>query len=121
MVYYRLKEKTEQYLRYEYFLEKHMECEPGIIIVDTIGETIDIEKMAVEDFIIRQSVEEQNEFRDSVNEMRKEEGRPELTEEEWPTATSEIKYAAYGRHAISNILKKLNADTIPDEGSVMWY
>lgn len=121
MVYYRLKEKTEQYIRYEYFPEKHLENEPGIIVVDIVGETIDIEKMAAEDFIIRHSVEEQNELRNSVNAMRIEEGQPELTEEEWPSATTEMKYAAYGSHAISNLLKKLNADMTPDEGVEMWY
>ena len=121
MVYYRLKEKTEQYIRYEYFPEKHLENEPGIIVVDIVGETIDIEKMAADDFIIRHSVEEQNELRNSVNAMRIEEGQPELTEAEWPSATTEMKYAAYGSHAISNLLKKLNAEIIPDEGVEMWY
>lgn len=121
MVYYRLKEKTEQSIRYEYFPEKHMESEPGIIVVDIAGETIDIETMAAEDFVIRHSVEEQNELRNSVNAMRIEEGQPGLTEEDWPSATTEMKYAAYGSHAISNLLKKLNADMIPDEGVEMWY
>lgn len=121
MVYYRMIERTDHYIRYEYFPEKHMESKPGIIVVDTVGSTADIEKMAAEDFVISHSIEEQNELRNSVNAMRIEEGQPELTEEKWPSATTEIKYAAYGSHAISNLLKKLNADITPDEGAEMWY
>lgn len=121
MVYYRLKEKTEQFIRYEYFPKKHMESEPGIIVIDTDAETIDIEIMAADDFIINHSFEEQNELRNSVNAMRKEDGQPELTEEEWPTATSEMKYAAYGSHAIHNLIKKYDENEVPNEGMVMWY
>lgn len=121
MVYYRLKEKTEQYIRYEYFPEKHMESEPGIIVIDTDAETIDIEIMAADDSLIKHSMEEQNELRNSVNAMRKEDGQPELTEEEWPTATSEMKYATYGSHAIHDIIKKYDENDVPNEGTVMWY
>jgi hypothetical protein len=53
--------------------------------------------------------------------MRKEEGRPELTEEEWPSATSEMRYALYGSHAIHNLVEKINADEIPNEGMEVWY
>jgi hypothetical protein len=121
MVYYRLKEKDERCIRYEYFPEKHMECAPGIIIVDTGGNTIEIEKLADEDFAVAHSVQEQNELRDSVNAVRMEDGQPALTEEEWPSATAEMQYAAYGSHAIHDLLKKLNAGEIPNEGMEMWY
>lgn len=121
MVYYRLKEKNERYIRYEYYPEKHLDSNPGIIVVDITDETIDIERLADEDFIITHSVQEQNELRDSVNATRKEKGRPELTEEEWPSATSEMQYASYGSHAMHNLMEKINADEIPTEGMEMWY
>lgn len=77
--------------------------------------------MADEDYIITHSVQEQNELRNSVNAMRKEEGRPELTEEEWPSATSEMKYASYGSHAMHNITEKIDVDENPNEDMKMWY
>lgn len=53
--------------------------------------------------------------------MRKEEGRPELTEEEWPSATSEMKYASYGSHAMHNLTEKIDVDENPNEDMKMWY
>ena len=79
MVYYRLKEKDERYIRYEYFPEKDMECEPGIILVDTIDETVTIEKVA------------------------------------------ELRYTSHANHTIRDLVRKLNADIIPDEGMAAWY
>ena len=121
MVYYRLKEKDERYIRYEYFPEKHMERIPGIIVADTESETIDIERLAEDDFIRKHSVREQNELRDSVNEMRRERGEPELTEAEWPTAASELQYTFYGSHAVRSLVEKINTGVIPDEGMAAWY
>ena len=40
---------------------------------------------------------------------------------EWPTATSEMKYATYGSHAIHDIIKKYDENDIPNEGTVLWY
>lgn len=121
MVYYRLLNKNGQYIKYAYFPEKNLEREAGIIVVDIAKGEINIERLAAEDFIITHSVEEQNSMRDSINSLHKEEGLPPLTEEEWPSSTSELKYAAYGSHAINNIIKKMDTDEIPTEGMEMWY
>ena len=121
MVYYRLKEKDERYIRYEYFPEQHMEREPGIIVVDIETETIDIERLAEDDFIRRHSSKGQNELRDSVNKMRRERGEPELTEADWPTAASELQYTFYGSHAVLSLVEKINTGVIPDDGMAMWY
>ena len=54
----------------------------GIILIDKLNETVEIQKMAHDDFSHIVTVDEQNELRNSINETRKEEGLPLLTEEE---------------------------------------
>ena len=40
---------------------------------------------------------------------------------ELPRATSKMKYATYGSHAIHDIIKKYDENDVPNEGTVMWY
>ena len=90
MVTFRLIEETDQYLIYWYFPNGNEDEMYGIILIDKLNETVEIQKMAHDDFSHIVTVDEQNELRNSVNDMRKEEGLPLLTEEEWPSATTEF-------------------------------
>ena len=83
MVTFRLIEETDQYLTYWYFPNGNEDEMYGIILIDKLNETVEIQKMAHDDFSHIVTVDEQNELRNSINEMRKEEGLPLLTEEEW--------------------------------------
>ena len=89
MVTFRLIEETGQYLTYWYFPNGNEDEMYGIILIDKLNETVEIQKMAHDDFSHIVTVDEQNELRNSINETRKEEGLPLLTEEEWPSATME--------------------------------
>ena len=74
MVTFRLVKETEQYLIYWYFPDGHEDEMHGIILIDKLNETVKIQKMAHNDFSHIVTVDEQNELRNSVNNMRKEEG-----------------------------------------------
>ncbi|MDO5041457.1 MAG: hypothetical protein Q4D95_05140 [Peptoniphilus sp.] len=60
-------------------------------------------------------------MRDAINEMRKESGRPPLTEEELPTATEDEEWYYYADHAIRSIREELGKGIIPEKGTVTWY
>ena len=60
-------------------------------------------------------------MRDSVNEMRKEEGQPPLSEDEWPSATTEFTTTFFADHAISKIIESYNSGEILKEGMSAWY
>ena len=76
MVTFRLIEETDQYLTYWYFPNGNEDEMYGIILIDKLNETVEIQKMAHDDFSHIVTVDEQNEARNSVNEMRREEGLP---------------------------------------------
>lgn len=90
MVTFKLVEENEQYLIYWYFPNGQEDSDYGIILLDKLSGTIEIQKMAANDFSHIVTISEQNEMRDSVNEMRKEEGRPPLSEDEWPSTATEF-------------------------------
>lgn len=109
-------------LRYAYYPNDHQNKRPGIIEINLKTEMIEIIDMAEEDVVTKHSVEEQNMLRDGVNEMRKENGEPELTEEEWPTATEVMEKYFFGDHAISKIIYSIyRKGEIPKKGMSMWY
>ena len=65
---------------------------------------------------------EQNRLRDSLNEMRKENGRKLLSEEEWPTATEDMEYYLYASKAVDEIsIKSHMLREFPKEGRKVWY
>ncbi len=66
MVTFRLVEETEQYLIYRYFPDGHEDEMHGIILIDKLNETVEIQKMAHNDFSHIVTVDEQNELRNSV-------------------------------------------------------
>ena len=121
MVTFRLVKETEQYLIYWYFPDGHEDEMHGIILIDKLNETVKIQKMAHNDFSHIVTVDEQNELRNSVNNMRKEEGLPLLTEEEWPSTATEYKKTFFADYAISKIIESYNSGKILKEGMSAWY
>lgn len=120
MVTFELIEKDDNCIVYNYWPENDRTKKPGKVIIDRIAEEVDLE-LAEADFWCSSSVEEQNSMRDSMNRMRIEAGKPELTEEEWPTATEEMQWTFYGSYAIRKIIKSYNAETILEHGMAAWY
>ena len=121
MVTFRLIEETDQYLTYWYFPNGNEDEMYGIILIDKLNETVEIQKMAHDDFSHIVTVDEQNELRNSINEMRKEEGLPLLTEEEWPSATTALTKTFFADHAISKIIESYNSGEIFKEGMSARY
>ena len=121
MVKFILKEKTDNKFVYEYFPEGDFSKEAGIIIVDTVAESVWVEKVAEEDFQRHTTADELNDMRNAINEMRAENGEPPLTEEELPTATEGSKWYYYANHAINRLCDLFNNGEEPTEGTVAWY
>lgn len=113
MVKFILKTKDDKTLTYEYFPEGDFESKAGIIILDTKLETISVEVPAEKDFLCSTTAKELNEMRDAINQMRIENGEPELTEDE--------SWYWYGDHSINSIWKAFCEGKELPEGTVMWY
>lgn len=121
MVKYILKQKNQDILAYEYFPEGDFESKGGSIILDVNLKTISISVPAEKDFLRRTTAKELNDMRDTINQMRIENGEPELTEDELPIATEDESWYWYGDHAINSIWNAfLKGKEVP-EGTVMWY
>ena len=121
MVKFKLKEKSDNQFIYEYFPEGDFTKNAGIIVVDTGVESVFIKKVAEGDFERRATAKEMNELRDSVNEMRAENGEPLLTEEEWPSAKESSSWYYYANHAIDKLCDLFNNGEEPTQGTVAWY
>ena len=79
MVKFKLKEKTDNKYTYEYFPEADFSKGAGLIIVDLCAEIVFVEKVAEKDFLRRTTIDELNNMRNAINEMRAENGEPLLT------------------------------------------
>ncbi len=121
MVKFRLKEKNDNKYTYEYFPQGDFSKEAGIIIVDTVAESVWVEKVAEDDFERHTAADELNDMRNAINEMRAENGMPPLTEEELPTATEGSSWYYYANHAIDKLCDLFNSGEEPTEGMAAWY
>lgn len=121
MVTYELLEKTNNKILYIYHPEDDRDSDPGIIAVYTDQQKIMVEKAAGRDSVHVATVEGMNDLREAINASRKEEGLPELTEDELPRPTHDEEYFYYASHAMSNIREKLNSGQIPENGMSAWY
>ena len=121
MVTFKLLDKTGKVIRYEYFPEDDKNSEAGIIGINVDEESIVVVKMAERDSLRHVLASELNEMRDSINEMRKENGEPQLTEEELPTATEDEVFYCYASHAISKIKEAYEKGCVLEEGMAAWY
>lgn len=121
MVKFRLKKRDDNRYTYEYFPEGDFSKKAGIIIVDTVAEHVWVEKIAEEDFECHTTADELNDMRNTINEMRAENGEPPLTEEELPTATKGSRWYYYANHAIKRLCDMFNAGKEPTEDIAVWY
>lgn len=106
---------------YRYYPENHMDLSFGLVSVCLENGDATIDVAAEEDFICRTSTDELNSMRDAINEMRKENGNPPLTEEESPTATESNEWYYYADHVIRRLKEELENGNIPEKGTVAWY
>lgn len=121
MVKWILKNKREKTLIYEYFPEGDFESKAGIIILDGNLETISVKVPAEKDFLCSTTAKELNDMRNAINQMRIENGEPELTEDELLIATEEETWYWYGDHAMDGIWEAFCEGKELPEGTVMWY
>lgn len=121
MVTFELAEQIEHILIYHYFPENKRDAKCGVITVNLQEESIEITELAEKDWSRTIPPEELNTFRDSINAMRAEDGKPPLTEDELPTATEPCFHAFYGSHAVSRIGELIEDGEIPQRGSSAWY
>ena len=120
MVKFRLVEENENYIIYWYYPEGKFDRDYGIIVLDIKNNSIEIQKLAADDFSHIVTVESQNVLRESANDMRISEGKPLLTEEEWSSATSEFTHTIYADHAIDKIIDNYDSGVILQEGASIW-
>lgn len=120
MVTFKLKEQTDDRLVYWYFPNGAEDKGHGTIIIDRIAGKLDVSELAPDDMLVRHTVEKQNRWRAAVNQMRHVEQIPELTEEEWPTATEDRIGTVFADHAITKIIEAYNSGEILEEGVETW-
>lgn len=121
MVTFRLIFEIEEEIRYEYFPEGDETGEAGLISIDICKGEITVLRPAEKDILITSTVDGMKAIRDSINEMRVEQGKPLLTEEKLPVATEESKYYCYAEKAVKKIIEECNNGNILVSGCVMWY
>lgn len=121
MVTFNIESKETDKVTYRYFPENHYESAYGVFSISLVNGDIVLEVVAEEDFLCRTSAQELNEMRDAINEMRKENGEPPLTEEELPTATEDEEWYQYADHAIRRVKEEMEKGIIPESGTVAWY
>lgn len=121
MVTFRLLYKSENDIRYEYYPEGNINSGAGLIGINIAENTIDLLQPAEHDSLRIVRAEELNDMRNSINEMRKENGEPLLSEEELPIATEDSQYYQYASHAINKIAEAYEKGTVLEKGTVVWY
>ncbi len=121
MVTFKLVEENGYSLIYHYFPNGEENSESGIIVIDKKKNQIYVKYLSPKDFMRTETIAEQNELRDSVNEMRKIEGLGELSEEEWPIATEDIVVRFFADHAVNKIWDGYVKGDVLQSGTVMWY
>ena len=120
MVTFKLKEESDQQLVYWYFPHGKEENGHGTIVIDRVLGKLDVTELAPDDRLVRHTVENQNRWRKAVNQMRKIEQRPDLTDEEWPEATEDKISTVFADHAIQKIIEAYNNGEVLEEGIETW-
>ena len=121
MVSFILVEETDAVAIYNYYPQAEETNESGVITLFKKTGTFEITRLAPDDFSRRVTLEEVKSLRDSVNNVRVEEGEPELTEEEGPTPTEGFITTFYADHVISTVRKSFERGVLPKKGSAAWY
>ena len=83
MVTFKLKEESDQQLVYWYFPHGKEENGHGTIVIDRMLGKLDVTELAPDDRLVRHTVENQNRWRNAVNQMRNIEQIPEFFFTEW--------------------------------------
>lgn len=121
MVTFVMESKDADKVVYRYYPENDIDKTYGIISVQLKDGRISLDIAAEEDCLCFASAAQLNEMRDSINQMRKENGEAPLTEEELPTATEDEEWYLYADHAIRRIRKEIEKGSVPERGTVAWY
>lgn len=121
MVTYFIDSKEATQVVYKYYPENHTDKAYGLIKVDLIGNEISVQAVAEDDFVSRASADELNKIRNAINEMRLENGKPLLTEDELPTATEGEEWYYYADQVIRRLIEEFDKGTVPEKGAVVWY
>lgn len=121
MVTIRLLYQSDKEIKYEYFSEGDEASAAGFIVIDLENEEIKLIQPAEKDYLITATVESLKKLRDSINEMRAEQGEELLTEEELPTVTEDIGFYCYASKAKEKITEEYNKGNILKDGCVIWY
>ena len=121
MVTYKLFSSTGEFITYHYFPNGDETKDFGIITINVVKQTIEVSKLAPDDFESVVTKEEINELRDFINKMRIEDGECALTEEELPIATEDETSRFFADHAVQDISDSFNAGIVKERGCVAWY
>ena len=121
MVTFRLMLEAEDEISYEYYPEGDENSEAGRISINVNKSEITVCQPAERDMLITATVDGMKAIRDSINEMRAEQGRPLLTDEELPMATEESCYYCYASKAMEKIFESYKNGVVIKNGTVVWY
>ena len=107
---------------YEYYPEGKTEF-PGIIAADLKEGKVFLKESSEKDFYREILGSELNDMRDSINNMRVENGEEPYTEEELPICDPDKDYGGYvyAEKALSKLEEFCETNDFKDEGIVTWY
>jgi hypothetical protein len=125
MVTFELIEVNGNIAVYHYWAENNEQENPddyGVLAFDKVTKNSEIRKLAPVDFWYTISVKERLDVREWENEQRKEQGKPPLTEEEWPVPKTPLNVTFSGQMAyveIKRVFERMGE--LPKEGGNFWY
>ena len=125
MVTFKLIEIDGNIAVYHYWTENNAQENPndyGVLAFDKVTMNSEIRKLAHGDFWYTISIEERMEVREWENQQRKEQGKPPLTEEEWPVPKKPLNVTFSGQMAYVEIKRVFErTGELPKEGRNFWY
>jgi len=125
MVTFELIEVNGNIAVYHYWAENNEQENPddyGVLAFDKVTKNSEIRKLAPVDSWYTISVKERLDVREWENQQRKEQGKPLLTEEEWPLPKEPLKVASSGQMAYVEIKRVFErTGELPKEGRNIWY
>ena len=125
MVTFKLIEVDGDIAVYHYWVENNEQENPddyGVLAFDKVTKNSEIRKLAPIDSWYTISVKERLDVREWENQQRKEQGKPLLTEEEWPLPKEPLKVASSGQMAYVEIKREFeNKGELPEKGRNYWY
>lgn len=120
MVKFDLFAETSDYVDYRYYPEGQIDSGFGIIRLNKVTGKTELIKLSAGDSKRVVTVQDQLKMRDSINLMRYEQGKPLLSDEEFPIKTSFAVYS-YATHAANRIVDAYEKGEVIKSDTVMWY